>query len=151
MSHEPQLSSEIWRLWRTWPFKGATSLGLLFLIVFAATVCIRAWRRHESVFDVIEFDGWALWKRAPIVAFALIVALFLSFVVFNNLYRASDVLPEPRVAPPQDLPSQEATPAAKESSPTPTAIESSPVPRQVVCPWGEYLNAEQGRCVRIRN
>jgi hypothetical protein len=87
------------RLWQIWPFKGAIYFALSVLICFAVMVCIRAWRRRESVFDVIEFDGPALWKRAPIMGLVVLAAVFAFFVVLNNLYRASDLPPEPRVAP----------------------------------------------------
>ncbi len=45
---------------------------------------VRAWRRRESVFDVIEFDGKAWWTRAPIGALVLIAVAFLVLMVIND-------------------------------------------------------------------
>jgi len=140
-----------WHIWEKLPFKGALYVVLLYFIGFAGMICLRAWRRRESVLDVIEFDGRALWKRAPIAGLILMAAVFLLLLVFNNLYHAPDSTPGMHVAPSQTLPPQEATPAPTESSSTPKALESSATPRQVVCGWGEYLNSETGRCVKLPN
>jgi hypothetical protein len=65
-------------------FKVLSYFGLLIVVVFAAMVCVRAWRRGESVFDVMEFDGASLWKQAPKVVLALIAVVFLILFIINN-------------------------------------------------------------------
>ena len=58
--------------------------ALLLIVVFMAMVCFRAWRRRESVFDVIEFDGPVLWKRGPKIVLGLIALAFLILIIINN-------------------------------------------------------------------
>jgi hypothetical protein len=60
------------------------SFALLLIVVFAALVGFRAWRHRESVFDAIEFDGPALWKRGPKIVLGLIALAVLILIVINN-------------------------------------------------------------------
>ena len=75
----PQLSQHL--------LPGATLtvfFALLLIGVFVAMVCFRAWRRRESVFDVIEVDGAVLWKRGPKIILGLIALAFLILIIINN-------------------------------------------------------------------
>ena len=58
--------------------------ALLLIVVFVVIVGFRAWRRRESVFDVIEFDGPVLWKRVPKIVLGLIALAFVILIIVNN-------------------------------------------------------------------
>ncbi len=57
---------------------------LLVCLVFAVMVSIVALWRRESVFDVMEFDGKAFFRKARIVAVVLIVLAFFTLFIINN-------------------------------------------------------------------
>ncbi len=53
-------------------------------LVFTVMAGIVALRRRESLFDVMEFDGAVLWRKARVWAVVLVALAFLVIIIINN-------------------------------------------------------------------
>jgi hypothetical protein len=59
-------------------------LLLIVGLVFTVMAGIVALRRRESLFDVMEFDGAVLWRKARVWAVVLVALAFLVIIIINN-------------------------------------------------------------------
>lgn len=59
-------------------------LLLIVGLVFTVMAGIVALRRRESLFDVMEFDGAVLWRKARVWAVVLVALAFLVLIIINN-------------------------------------------------------------------